>query len=231
MKGVVLEFDYLAIWNNRALLAEGLATTLYISLLAVPVSILLGAAIVLMRISGNVVLRPVAIAYIEIIRNTPFLIQIFMVFYALPFAGIRLSGLPTGILCLSMYGAAYFSEIFRGGIESVPRGQFEACKALGLPYFFYMRRVIVPQLYKYIIPPGTNIALIMIKESSLLSMITVTELTYVAHDINGRTFSPVETFTVIALLYWLVSTLFLFAAEQLRLRSGAELGDDHMTVR
>ena len=226
-----MEFDYLAIWNNRTLLFEGLATTLYISFLAVPVAILFGAVITWMRISGNVILRPIAIGYVEIIRNTPFLIQIFMVFYALPFAGIRLSGLPTGILCLSIYGAAYFSEIFRGGIESVPKGQFDACKSLALPYGFYMRRIIVPQLYKYIIPPGTNIALIMIKESSLLSMITVAELTYVAHDINGRTFSPVETFTTIALLYWLVCTLFLFIADWLQAKTGAEHGDAPMIVR
>ena len=226
-----MEFDYLAIWNNRSLLIEGLATTLFISFVAVPVAILFGIVITWMRISGNLVLRPIAIGYVEIIRNTPFLIQIFMVFYALPFAGIRLSGLPTGILCLSIYGAAYFSEIFRGGIESVPKGQFDACKALALPYGFYMRRIIVPQLYKYIIPPGTNIALIMIKESSLLSMITVAELTYVAHDINGRTFSPVETFTTIALLYWLVCTLFLFIADWVQAKTGAERSDAPMAVR
>ena len=226
-----MEFDFSAIWDSRNLLAEGLATTLFISVVAVPVSIVLGAAIVLMRISGNLILRSVATAYVEAIRNTPFLIQIFMVFYALPFVGIRLSGLPTGILCLSIYGAAYFAEIFRGGIESVPKGQFDACKSLALPYGFYMRRMIVPQLYKYIIPPGTNIALTMIKESSLLSMITVAELTYVAHDINGRTFSPVESFTVIALLYWLVSTLFLFVAEWLQSRTGHVQEDSPMIVR
>ena len=231
MRVSAVEFDYLAIWNNRSLLAEGLATTLYISFLAVPISIVFGAGIVLMRISSHVVLRSIAISYVEIIRNTPFLIQIFMVFYALPFAGIRLSGLPTGILCLSIYGAAYFSEIFRGGIESVPKGQFDACRALGLPYGFYMRRLIVPQIYKYIIPPGTNIALIMIKESSLLSMITVTELTYAAHDINGRTFSPVETFVVIALLYWLVCTLFLHIAEWLQAKTGSVQSGEPLIVR
>ncbi len=226
-----MEFDYLAIWNNRSLLAEGLATTLFISFVAIPLSIMFGALIALMRVSGNMFLRSFATAYVEIIRNTPFLIQIFMVFYALPFIGIRLSGLPTGVLCLAIYGAAYYSEIFRGGIESVPKGQFDACKALGLSYWFYMRRIIVPQLYKYVIPPGTNIALIMIKESSLLSMITVAELTYVAHDINGRTFSPVESFAAIALLYWLVSALFLAFADWLKSKTGREDGDELFIVR
>lgn len=215
-----MEFDFLAIWNNKSLLAEGLATTLFISVVAIPLSILVGMIVALMRVSGNVFLRWIATTYVEIIRNTPFLIQIFMVFYALPFVGIRLSGLPTGVLCLAIYGAAYYSEIFRGGIESVPKGQFDASKALGLPYWFYMYRLIVPQLYKYVIPPGTNIALIMIKESSLLSMITVAELTYVAHDINGRTFSPVESFTAIAILYWLVSALFLVFADWLKAKTG-----------
>jgi ABC-type amino acid transport system permease subunit len=100
-----------------------------------------------------------------------------------------------------------------------------------LKYGFYMRRVIFPQLYKYIIPPGTNIALTMIKESSLLSMITVAELTYAAHDVNGRTFTPVETFATIALLYWLISTLFLKLTHLLQVKFGVEDTQNGLTLR
>jgi|TARA_B110000211_G_C14055355_1_gene543062 ABC-type amino acid transport system permease subunit len=176
-------------------------------------------------------LRWSSIVYIEFLRNIPFLILIFLVFYALPFYGLRLSGLTTGFICLSIYGGAYFAEIFRGGIQSVSKGQFDASKALGLKYGFYMRRVIFPQLYQYIIPPGTNIALTMIKESSLLSMITVAELTYAAHDVNGRTFTPVETFATIALLYWLISTIFLKLTHILQIKFGAEDTRDDLTIR
>lgn len=215
-----MTFDYMAIWDNRDLLINGLFTTLLISFFAIPVGLIVGVVVALMRISERRLLRYAAIVYIEIIRNIPFLILIFMVFYALPFYGIRLKGISTGILCLSLYGGAYFAEIFRGGIQSVPNGQFDAAKALGLHYGFYMRRVIFPQLYQYVIPPGSNIALTMIKESSLLSMITVAELTFAAHDINGRTFSPVETFATIAVLYWIISTMFLQLAEWLQRKTG-----------
>ncbi len=204
-----MTFDYAAIWDNRDILINGVFNTLLISFIAIPIGILIGVLICMARISKRRLLHWPAIAYIELMRNIPLLILIFMMFYALPFYGIRLSGLTTGFVCLSIYGGAYFAEVFRGGVEAVPKGQFDAAKALGLKYGFYMRRVIFPQLYTYVFPPGTNIALTMIKESSLLSMITVAELTYAAHDINGRTFTPIETFATIALIYWIICTVFL----------------------
>ncbi|MFT5677320.1 MAG: His/Glu/Gln/Arg/opine family amino acid ABC transporter permease subunit [Paraglaciecola sp.] len=226
-----MTFDYMAIWDNRDILIDGVLTTLLVSSIAIPFGICIGIVICMMRISENRMLRWSSIAYIEVLRNIPFLILIFLVFYALPFYGLRISGLTTGFICLSIYGGAYFAEIFRGGIQSVSKGQFDASKALGLKYGFYMRRVIFPQLYKYIIPPGTNIALTMIKESSLLSMITVAELTYAAHDVNGRTFTPVETFATIALLYWLISTVFLKLTHILQVKLGAEDTQDGLTIR
>ena len=130
-----MEFDYMAIWNSRDILIRGVLNTLLISAVAISAGIVLGIIICFMRISSIRALRWTAIAYIEIIRNIPLLILIFMLFYALPFYGVRLSGLATGFLCLSMYGGAYFAEIFRGGIESVSKGQFDACKALGLKVY------------------------------------------------------------------------------------------------
>ncbi|MCH8467433.1 MAG: amino acid ABC transporter permease [Roseinatronobacter sp.] len=204
-----MSFDYMAIWSNRDLLIQGLLTTLLIAGVAIPIGIIIGIVVCMLRISKNRLLRWPAMAYIEIIRNIPLLILLFMMFYALPFFGIRLSGLTIGFICLSIYGGAYFAEVFRGGVEAVSKGQTDAAKALGLKYGFYMRRVIFPQLYSYVFPPATNIALTLIKETSLLSMVTVAELTYAAHDINGRTFTPVETFATIALIYWGISILFL----------------------
>lgn len=208
-----MTLDFGAIWENRDILIEGLVNTLLISFIAIPVAVLIGLVFCMLRISKRRFLRWPAIVYIEFMRNIPLLILIFVVFYALPFYGVRLSGVTTGFICLSIYGGAYFAEVFRGGVEAVSKGQFDAAKALGLKYGFYMRRVILPQLYMYVFPPGINIALTMIKESSLLSMITVAELTYAAHDINGRTFTPVETFATIAVAYWGLCTLFLNLAE------------------
>ena len=226
-----MEFDFLTLWDNKALLAEGFLTTIVISFFAIPISIVMAGGIVFMRISKNKAARLIAASYVEIIRNIPFLIQIFMVFYALPFFGIRLSGLPIGIICLSIYGSAYFVEIFRGGIEAVPRGQFDASKALGLAYFFYMRKVIFPQLLGYIIPPGSNIAITMVKESSLLSMITIAELTYMAHDVNGRAFAPVEVFTTIAVLYWTISTALMSLSEWVQKKMQVEEALDVQLIR
>ncbi|MEP4195227.1 MAG: amino acid ABC transporter permease [Aliishimia sp.] len=224
-------FDYGAIWDNRDILVGGVFNTLLISCIAIPIGIFVGMAICLMRISKQRLLRWPAIVYIELMRNIPLLILIFMMFYALPFYGVRVSGLTTGIICLSIYGSAYFAEVFRGGVESVSKGQFDAARALGLKYGFYMRRVILPQLYTYVYPPGTNIALTMIKESSLLSMITVAELTYAAHDINGRTFTPVETFATIAVIYWVICTLFLKFAQMLQSRSDPNDSSTSMVFR
>lgn len=226
-----MTFDYLAIWDNRGILIDGVFNTLLISIIAIPVGIFIGVFVCLLRISKKRLLRWPALAYIELMRNIPLLILIFMMFYALPFYGIRLSGLTIGFICLSVYGGAYFAEVFRGGVESISNGQFDAAKALGLKYGFYMRRVIFPQLYTYVFPPGTNIALTMIKESSLLSMITVAELTYAAHDINGRTFTPVETFATIAVIYWIISVLFLKLADALQGRVAADDINNSIAIR
>lgn len=153
-------------------------------------------------------LRNPALAFIEIIRNTPFLIQVFMVFYVLPFYGIRMEPLTAGIGCLSAYAAAYFAEIIRGAIQSVPVGQSEAARALGLPGLLIMRRIIFPQMLGYLIPPLTNMGMTLIKESSVLSVITVAELTYMGQFVIGKAFAPVEMFSVIALIYWLITALF-----------------------
>jgi len=226
-----MTFDYLAIWDNRGILIDGVFNTLLISIIAIPIGIFIGVFVCLLRISKKRLLRWPALAYIELMRNIPLLILIFMMFYALPFYGIRLSGLTIGFICLSVYGGAYFAEVFRGGVESISNGQFDAAKALGLKYGFYMRRVIFPQLYTYVFPPGTNIALTMIKESSLLSMITVAELTYAAHDINGRTFTPVETFATIAVIYWIISVLFLKLADALQGRVAADDINNSIAIR
>ncbi|CTQ58579.1 amino acid ABC transporter permease [Roseibium album] len=226
-----MTFDYSAIWDNRDILFEGLMNTLLISGISIPVGILIGVFVCLLRISRSRLLRWPAIVFIELMRNIPLLIIIFMVFYALPFYGIRLSGLTTGLICLSVYGGAYFAEVFRGGVEAISQGQFDAAKALGLKYGFYMRRVIFPQIYQYVFPPGTNIALTMIKETSLLSMITVAELTYAASDINGRTFTPVETFATIAVIYWMLSTLFLKLTQMVQVRIDVETAKPAAALR
>ena len=125
---MAMSFDFMAIWDNKDILLNGVMTTLIVSLVTIPVAIAIGVVTCLMRISKRTSLRWFAISYIELMRNIPFLILIFMVFYALPFYGYRLSGLSTGFVCLSIYGGAYFAEVFRGGIEAF----FQISPAAGL---------------------------------------------------------------------------------------------------
>ena len=116
--------------------------------------------------------------------------------------------ITAGIGCLSIYASAYFAEIIRGAIASVSKGQKEAARALGLSPMIIMRKVVFPQMLGYLIPPMTNIGISIIKESSVLSVITVAELTYYSNYIIGKTFSPIEILSLVALIYWVITGAF-----------------------
>src|SRR5690606_6637163 len=131
-------------------------------------------------------------ALIELVRNIPFLIQVFLIFFGLPFYGLDLGPMLSGIVCLSLYCSVYLAEGIRGAIQSVHKGQSEAAYALGLSYWQKMRLVIAPQLPAYLLPAATNVLITLGKETALLSVITVPELTYVAQSIVGRTYAPIE---------------------------------------
>jgi His/Glu/Gln/Arg/opine family amino acid ABC transporter permease subunit len=203
-----LNFDVTIILNYWPKIIEGILNTLLICALSLPSGFILGLVVCSARMSKFGWLRNPALAFIEVIRNTPFLIQVFMVYYVLPFYGIRMEPITAGVGCLSVYAAAYFAEIVRGAIQSVPAGQSEAARALALPNILIMRRIIFPQMLGYLIPPLTNMGMTLIKESSVLSVITIAELTYVGQFIIGKAFAPVEMFSVIAVIYWLITALF-----------------------
>jgi polar amino acid transport system permease protein len=211
-------FDFAIIITYWPKIAEGLLLTLLICALALPIGFILGLLVCLARMSGYPGLKNIALVFIEIIRNTPFLIQVFIVYYVLPFYGIRMEPMTAGVGCLSVYAGAYFSEIIRGAILSVPQGQSEAAQALGLPGGLIMRRIIFPQMLGYLIPPMTNMGMTLIKESSVLSVITLAELTYIGQFVIGKAFAPVEMFTVIALIYWIITAIFAAGMQTLEKR-------------
>jgi His/Glu/Gln/Arg/opine family amino acid ABC transporter permease subunit len=197
-----MSFDINVILDNWHYFALGLGKTILICLISLPIGFALGALLALVRLRGGRLLNAVALGYIEIIRNIPFLVQVFLLFFALPFAGIRLSPMTAGIIALASYAAAYFSEIVRGGIVSIAKGQGEAARALGLTYAQTFWKVLFPQIVGYVMPASTNLTITLIKESAALSIITVGELTYMAQDVIGRTYAPAEVFALLALLYW-----------------------------
>jgi His/Glu/Gln/Arg/opine family amino acid ABC transporter permease subunit len=195
-------FDLAVLLGNWKILAAGYVLTLGICGAALILALLGGGCLALARLGRAHYLRVLSVAYIETFRNIPFLIQIFLWYYVLPFVGFRLPAAIVGLLALGAYGSAYFAEIVRGAIESVPRGQLESARVTGMSYGQAMRHIIFPQMLGYLIPPATNQATSLIKESSLLSTITVMELTMSGQVIQSATYSYVEVLIAIALLYW-----------------------------
>jgi His/Glu/Gln/Arg/opine family amino acid ABC transporter permease subunit len=203
-----MDFDINIILKYWPIIFEGLTLTLFICVIALPIGLILSTGVCAIRMSQNWILKSLSIAFIEVIRNTPFLIQIFLVFYVLPFYGIRTKPIIAGICCLSIYASAYFAEIIRGAILSVPKNQNEAAQALGVTPKQVLRKVIFPQMLGYLIPPMTNMGITIIKESSVLSIITVAELTYYSQFVIGKAFAPVEIFSLVGLIYWIITALF-----------------------
>jgi His/Glu/Gln/Arg/opine family amino acid ABC transporter permease subunit len=215
-----VNFDSAVLSSNCRYFAQGLAETLLICAAALPVGYAAGAGLAVMGLRGNRALRGLARAFVELIRNVPFLIQVYILFFALPSFGIRLDPVTAGIIALASYTAAYFSEIVRGALATIPAGQSEAARALGLTFGQTLWRVLFPQILGYILPAGGNLAITLIKESAVLSAIAVRELTYMSQDVIGRTFAPVEVFTLLALLYWALTAMLaaITAALERRLR-------------
>ncbi|WP_413207532.1 amino acid ABC transporter permease [Rhodospirillum sp. A1_3_36] len=143
-------------------------------------------------------------AYIEVVRGTPFLVQLFLLYSGGPFIGIRLDATTAGIVGLGIYGSAYFAEIFRGGFAAVPKGYVEAAESLALPPAAILRRVVVPTMLISILPALVNMMIILTKETVVLSILTVPELMYEAQTMAAETFAAFETIFVMALFYWLL---------------------------
>jgi len=207
-----MNFDFQLILDSWPLFAKGILLTVFISSLSITMAFFIGLFIALMRLSEWRFLGWLAVSYIELIRNTPFLIQVYIVYFVLPVFGLRVDATAAGILCLSVYGGAYFAENIRGAILAIPRGQSEAARALGLKYWQVQRKVIFPQMLGYLIPTTTNLTISLIKETALLSIITVPELTYMAQIMISDAFAPVEGFTVIALIYWGLNSIIAMIA-------------------
>lgn len=164
----------------------------------------LGFVLMLLRQVPVKPLRWIIRAYIEVIRGTPFLIQLFLLYSGGPSIGLRLEATTAGILGLGIYGSAYFAEIFRAGYQAVPKGQVEAALSLGMSYGSILRRVIVPAMLVSTIPAIVNMMAILTKETVVLSIITVPELMYEMQTMAAETFATFETIVGMALFYWLL---------------------------
>ena len=215
-----MAFDIGILVNYWPEIARGFLLTLMITVGALVVGLPLGVGLAFGKQARTAAMRWPAVTFIEVIRNTPFMIQVYMVFYVLPFYGVRMPSWLVGIVSLGMFGSVYYAEIIRAGIESVPRGQMEAARATGMSYARGMRHIVLPQTLGFVLPPTANQTLSLVKESAVLSTITVSEMTYTALRIQGETFSPFEAFLMIAALYWLLNEGIATVIRRLEPRSG-----------
>jgi polar amino acid transport system permease protein len=198
-------FDFSGTFARWPELAWGAATTIWLSIAAMALGLLLGTLGAAARISRHRALRLLPTLYVETIRNTPLLVQIYIIYFGLPALGIRFTPPVAAVLALGIYTGAYATEILRSGIQSIPRGQLEAARALGLSRWRTLRNVEAGQAFAAVYPALMSQFVLLMLATSLVSAISVTDLTATANDIQGLTFRSFEAYLVVAAIYLLLT--------------------------
>ena len=205
------------------LIFTGAFTTIYVSMISIAFACVIALTGALARLSQNGQAFGIATFYISFFRGTPLLLQVYLIYLGLPQLGIVLDAVPSGIIALSLCYGAYMAEIFRAGIEGVPKGQTEAATALGLHKVLIMRKVVLPQAMKLIVPPTGNQFIAMLKDSSLVSVMGVWELMFLARTQGRSEFKHFEMLITAAIIYWAIS--FVFELIQTRVEAYYGKGD------
>jgi polar amino acid transport system permease protein len=200
-------FDPTIITEHLAEIGSGFLVTLGTWSSGVVLGMALGMLIAVAQVFGNSLVRAPLRVFIELIRSTPFLVQLFLIYYGGPSFGLSLDPVPAGILGLGVYGSVYFAEIFRSGFESVARGQLEAADCLGITRLQCIWRIQVPQMLVIILPALVNMITVLCKETAVLSIITIPELTMVLTGIGSETFAFVETLLMLCIGYLILVEL------------------------
>ena len=204
--------------DNLPFLLEGASYTLLITLVSMFFGSLIGVIVAIARLKGNMFVRGLARIYVSIIRGTPTLVQIVVIYYGLVDFGIALNPLPAAFIALSINSGAYLSESIRGALQSIPKGQTEAAYATGMSPWQTMKRIILPQAIRHAIPPVGNTFIGMLKETSLVSVITVTELLRSAQLLIAQYYVYLPLYLGIAVIYWVMSIVFAFFLQRLEER-------------
>ncbi len=212
------QWDFAFLLHYLPLLERGILVTLAYTAVTILIGLMIGLLVGLGRLSKSILVNIPLVAFIEAFRCTPLLVQIVWFYYALPVVlGIQIPATAAAVMTLSCYTGAFYAEIFRGGIISIEQGQWDAARALGLSRWHMMRRVILPQAIRRMIPPFVNQSITQLKNTSLVSTIAVPDLLYNGELITADTYRPLETYTVVAIIYFLIlfpSTIFAQAYER-----------------
>ncbi len=200
-----MTLDWSVVWQHRDALIAGTATTFLLTIATMAIAVPCGIVVAVLRLYAWRPVRALGTAYVELFRNLPLILVVYWAFYVLPIlTGLGLSPLATGLAALSLNVTAYNAETFRAGINSIRRGQVEAAMALGMTRAQALRRVIVPQALRRILPVLASTWVSLFKDTSLVSVIAVTELAYVSMQVRAQTFRVLEMLTAMAALYWLL---------------------------
>jgi len=213
-----------SLWDSLIpLIKAGLMFTVPLALVSFALGLLLAFATAMARTSSNKVLRSLAEFYVWIIRGTPLLVQLFIIFYGLPSIGLTLSAFTSAVIGFTLSVGAYNSETIRAAILSIDKGQWEAAKAVGLSKAQTLQHIILPQALRVAIPPLANSFIGLVKDTSLAAAITVTELFQVAQQITARTYEPLWLYTEAAVVYLLFCSVLTYFQDKLEARSGRHL--------
>lgn len=238
MAGLFSEDAWLKVWTYRATFGMGFLNTLLVAAVAVLLSLALGIVFGLMASSGNALLKGISRVYVEVIQNTPLLLQICFLYYALAFSGKSIGIIPTGILSIGIYHGAYMAEVIRAGIEAIPKGQFEAAEAQGFGYIGRMYYIILPQSIKIILPPMVNQVVNLIKNTSCLYIIGGADLisltySFVTGASTGGAYAP--AYLVSGVLFFIMcfplsklATVWEMNLKKRDMRVGKENGEGRM---
>ncbi|WP_342241558.1 amino acid ABC transporter permease [Inquilinus sp. OTU3971] len=212
------QFNFGVVWDSRDLLLSGLALGLGLAVVSILIGCVLGLIGAFAATSRSRVARGLASAYVTFFRNLPILVILLFVFFALPRAGIRLDKIDSFVASLSVYAGAYLVEVFRAGIQSVPKGVIEAGTALGLKPMQIRRLLVAPLMLRNILPALGSNFISLFKDTSLAAAIAVPELTFYARKINTESFRVIETWMVTSLLYVAACTVIAFLLRRLEAR-------------
>ena len=219
MTGTGYAWDFSFLWAYRWLILAGLGITIAYTVGTILLGLVIGLVTGLLRLSRNPMITAPLVAYVEIFRCTPLLVQIVWFYYALPVVlGVDIPAHVAAVLVLSLYTGAFYAEIIRGGVNSIERGQWDAARAIGMRRRQVMRHVILPQAVRRMIPPFMNQSIIQLKNTSLVSTIAVADLLYQGTIITAATYRPLEVYTMVAIIYFLVLFPLTLAAQQVERR-------------
>lgn len=213
-------FDPAILTSHAGLFLSGAWLTLQISFGAFLLGYALAILLAMVALLPGWLPRLLVGSYVAVLRAIPFIITLFVIYYGLPFAGIRLPAPLVGLVALGLFSSVYYTEIIRAAILAIPRGQFDSARAIGMTGVQAMRHVIAPQILRALVPPSTNTTLSMMKESAVLSSITVPELTYQGLVVQGQTYAVIEVFLAVTLLYWAMACGIAALARQAERRFG-----------